>query len=130
MNSQQIQFKSQRAASLLLAGLILALAASLAWTGTDASASTLQPAKMVRGGVYSLQPGPGKPSAADVVCHRVDFWRAESGLLPWFQPMFIAGSKPGGVGDGVNFTGGKTELPSWFQLKPGAGSKPGTGTDG
>ena len=95
MNTKQIQFNRQWVAALLFAGLILALAAGLAWTGADGSGSTLQPAHMVEGCAYSPQPGHAGPSAADVVCPGADFRGGESGLLPWSQLRSVKGRKPG-----------------------------------
>jgi hypothetical protein len=97
MNTKQIQFNHQGVASLLLAGLILGLAAGLIWTETDASGSTVQPAKMVQQSeAYSPQPGHIGPSVDVIVIYPgADFSGGESGLLPWSQFRSIKGSKPG-----------------------------------
>jgi hypothetical protein len=95
MNTQQIQFNRQSVAALLLAGLILALAAGLAWAGAEASGSATPPAQMAQGCPYSPQPGQTEPSAASVVCPRADFSGDESELLPWSQFRSIKGAKKG-----------------------------------
>ena len=95
MNTKQIQFNRQLVAALLLAGLILALAAGLAWAGAEASSSTAQPAQMAQDCPYSPQPGQTGPSAADVDCPGADFSGHESELLPWSQFRSIKGAKKG-----------------------------------
>jgi hypothetical protein len=52
----------------------------------------------------------------------------ESELLPWSQPRFVEGSKPGGTGDGVSSTGSDSGLLPSSQLRSIKGSKPGIGS--
>jgi hypothetical protein len=94
MKTQQIQFNRQKVAAFLLAGLILALAAGLAWAGADASGSTVQPAKMVQCEAYSPQSGHPGPSAAEVDCPGTDFSGGDSGLPSEFHRRAVKGSKP------------------------------------
>lgn len=101
MNTQQIQFNRRWVAALLLAGLILALATGLDWTGADASNSTVQPAQMAQDCADSPQPGQTGPSA-EVVCAGADFSERENGLPSWSHLKSIKGGKGGITGGDVH----------------------------
>jgi hypothetical protein len=96
MKTQQIQFNRRWMAALLLVGLILALAAGLAWAGAEASNSTVQSAHMAQDCADSPQPGQTEPSA-EVVCPQADFGEDESKSWPWSYLRAIKGGKAGGV---------------------------------
>jgi hypothetical protein len=100
MNTQQIQFNRPWVAALLLAGLILALAAGLAWVGADARGSTFQPAKMGQECAYSPQPGQTGLSA-EVDCPGADLGKDEDGLRPWSPLKSVKGGR-GGISGEVN----------------------------
>ena len=93
MNIQQIQFNRRW---VLLTGLILALAAGLAWAGADTSSSTVQSAYVVQDCADSPQPGQtGLP--ADVVCPEADLTEDESESWPWSYLRAIKGGAAGGI---------------------------------
>lgn len=96
MNTKQLQFNRQKVAALLLAVSILA--AGLAWTGAEASGSTLQ---ATNAGQPWSQLKAVDRSKLGSGTDGVSFRGGESGLSSESQYRLIAGRKPGvGAGSG------------------------------
>jgi hypothetical protein len=100
MNTQQIQFNRQNVISFLMAGLVVAVIATLIWTWTDTSGSTFLDCESQLSSELLLTTAQGGKVGGGM--DRTGYVDCESGLPSWSQLRSTKAGKMGGISGGLD----------------------------